>query len=813
MSRRAVLTTTLVFCFLLVGLLPTAAASPGTQAEDSARVRLVHAVADAPAADILIDGAMAASRLGYAGHTGYLLVAGGDHEIDVQIGGASVAQASFTVAPGQALTAVVAGTAAAPEVMTFQDDLSPLVLGNIRLNAVHLVTEPATIDVVLSDGSPVFQGLAYGQSSGGIDIPANLYPLAVVPAGDTVEQAIRPPADYALRAGMLYRLLVLGGTPDVLLLETPVNAAEDSVWVGAAHAIPDAPAVDLYLGDILVIPYLESGQMTPPLALPLGTYDLTARGAGADSSMVPIASASLDLSDAGLAGQARTVAAVSEAGALGFQVYEDDFSTLEAASARVVVHNAIAGATLNATLDDGTAVAEDLAFASTSPSVEFPAGVYSLTVETDGEGSATTEALAFNGGVLYSFLVTGTPEQPALISGQFPLNQQPDSAAAVAAEEPPATPVAAQPQATEEAPQTTPIAPPPTQAPPQATAPPAAAPTGGLIGLVYNLNPGANLHIRQYPSADARSLGLVTNGTVLSVLGRAGEPDFQQLVDLPPDEDLDPTRTWLWVEYNTPEGGTITGWAIAQYIQVTEDGERVRLAELDPLPSDAPGSASAGVAAPTTAPVQAEFYAVVFNLNPGVNLHIRRMPDITAESLALVPAGTVLEPLSILEDYSWTFVRYLPEGGGSITGWTATPYLQFVFRGQTYLPTQERIDELLMRSLLTIGDPNQRGEVAAGTTVENPTPSGQAQFRNQLIATVILDPGANLHLRRTPDAASASLALIPSGATMLVYGKTSDGEWLQVNYDNTEGWVASAYVDLRYNDRRVDIEDVPDVQP
>jgi hypothetical protein len=47
---------------------------------------------------------------------------------------------------------------------------------------------------------------------------------------------------------------------------------------------------------------------------------------------------------------------------------------------------------------------------------------------------------------------------------------------------------------------------------------------------------------------------------------------------------------------------------IAQYVRVTEDGKNVRLADLDPLPSNVPGEAT-GVSTtqPTAPPSTAEF--------------------------------------------------------------------------------------------------------------------------------------------------------------------------------------------------------------
>ena len=147
-----------------------------------------------------------------------------------------------------------------------------------------------------------------------------------------------------------------------------------------------------------------------------------------------------------------------------------------------------------------------------------------------------------------------------------------------------------------------------------------------------------------------------------------------------------------------------------------------------------------------------------------------------------------------------------------VSGWVSTQFLQFVFRGNTYLPTADRIEELMLRSLLRIVDGTERGSISDDVTIQSTAAADLAQFRNQIIATTVLDPGANLHLRRTPDAASQSLALIPDGATLVVNGRTADGGWLQVEYDNTTGWVAGGFVELRLNNRRVTLDDVPAIQ-
>ncbi len=939
MSHRVLFTVALLITVILAGLAPVAAA-PLTQEAQGALTRLVHGIPEAPAVDVLIDGQPAAVQLGFTQATDHLRLAPGDHAVTVRAAGATLVETTLTVTPGQAMTVAIVGTAAAPEIQVFEDDLSPLVTGNVRVNAVHAAPGVGDIDVVLPDGSPVLQALTYGSSSGGIDIPANSYPLAIVPTGQTVEQALIPPADYPLRAGNLYRFMVVGG-PTLILLESPVLPGGDSVAVRVAHAIEGAPAVDVLFNDVLLIPALKAGEITRHVALPLGPYTVTVRTAG-EQNVAAIASLSLDLSSLDLAGQGRTIVVLDKGDTLSLEAYPDPVETLDPATSRVSVINAVPGATLNGSLTETEfTVPENTVFTT-----EVPAGAYSLILAADGGSALSVDAL-YNGGTLYSVLVTGTAQAPFVLFASAPLNFQPGSAIGLPAEAVAEQPEPAEPAAeevvepTEEVaeaaavPTATPL-PAPTEPPAPAAAPlpVATAPTEGTIGLVYNLNPGANLQLREYPRADARSLGLVTGGTVLSVLGRAGEPDFPAVPELAPGQDLNPQETWLLVEFTTVDGGTVTAWASAQFVQVTEGGKPVRLADLDPQSSDVPGTVSgAAAAAPTTAPVNAEFFAVVYNLNPDARLNIRRTPDVVAEVLAAVPAGTVLEPTGILEDLSWVFVTYRPEGGGEITGWASAEYVQFMFRGRTYLPTAERVAELIQRNLLTFVEPTLRGEVSAdvlptatpapsdltffglvynlnpnanlnlrrtpdtlaevlarlpaGTVIEpvailedfswtyvifrpegggeitgwvstefvqfffrgrlylptaeriteliqrnllrfaDPTLQGEisagasaagasgsdlSQFRNRYVGTAVLDPGANLHLRRTPDAASESLALIPSGATMIVFGRTTDAQWLQVEYDATTGWVASAYVSLTLNGRRVRLEDLPQIQ-
>ena len=83
-----------------------------------------------------------------------------------------------------------------------------------------------------------------------------------------------------------------------------------------------------------------------------------------------------------------------------------------------------------------------------------------------------------------------------------------------------------------------------------------------------------------------------------------------------------------------------------------------------------------------------------------------------------------------------------------------------------------------------------------------------------VVATVALDPGANLNLRRTPDVNAEVLAQIPSGTRVIVTERTSDGQWLNATYEGTSGWIAAqtdtaVFVTLSFNGAPYDINDVP----
>jgi uncharacterized protein YraI len=96
---------------------------------------------------------------------------------------------------------------------------------------------------------------------------------------------------------------------------------------------------------------------------------------------------------------------------------------------------------------------------------------------------------------------------------------------------------------------------------------------------------------------------------------------------------------------------------------------------------------------------------------------------------------------------------------------------------------------------------------------------------NAVIATVELDPGVSLQLRRFPETQAESLGLVPAGAQLEVLGyaeapneglvgQPTSPNWLYVRYRTenggaTIGWVSAQYVSLSQLGRPVELASLP----
>jgi hypothetical protein len=352
----------------------------------------------------------------------------------------------------------------------------------------------------------------------------------------------------------------------------------------------------------------------------------------------------------------------------------------------------------------------------------------------------------------------------------------------------------------------------------------------GIVGVV-NVNEGVNLKIREYPRTDARTLALVPKDSTLNVLGVRGPITTGTPTVSTVTPTSGPTATlssagvtvdaiWLYVTWTVPTGGTVTGWVNAQFVDLTRNGKPVRdvkdILAFKEIAATTPGEVNSAAVTPIA---QTSQVIGTVTVDQGRNLQLRRTPDVQGESLALLPSGAQVIVLQQLETNAqgtpialnanttitpvptgtnvilWLFVRYQTDTGG-VDGWVNAQFLTLMKNGRKAdLNTEVPFAKDITRGFLE----------GNATAVKPPTPPG-------IIATVNkVNQGANLQLRRNPDATSESLGLIPSGTELQVEGRNADGNWIKVKYNDLEGWVNSQFVTLTKNGRPYKVVDVTNI--
>ncbi|MDZ4770647.1 MAG: DUF4397 domain-containing protein [Chloroflexota bacterium] len=806
--NRAVITA------IALALWVTALVSASAQTSETALLRFIHVVMDASPIDVYIDGELAITALAYGDASSYIDAPSGSHTILAAASGSTDVLWQQTIdAPSGAALTFVASSSTPLEFTRFAEDLNPIGLGKARFTAIHAVPGTPVVDVILADGRPVVPGLQYNQSYGTLDLPALSYELAVVPTGAGAADAIVATAPYALNNGASYILLLYGtaDAPQVKLLEAATrSAAPDSAGLRVAHLVAGGTAIELFLDDTLIVPSLNFGDSSLFASLPAGTYNASARIIGIDSlfaetEVIIEPNAAITLYVATVNGEARIL------------IMNEELDALDETTAIVSIVN-IAGdnVTLSATSDDGAALVTDMAMTGSTFNA-LPASTRTITITTTQADASVTDTLASTlyGGTLYSnIVIPGADSATQLVTLRPAALQQSIASAPIdgtAALLPTPTPVPT--EAAIAAVTATPA--PAAEIRPEAT--PAATTNSPTARILLNAN--ANLHLRLYPSVDAFSLGLAPASAVLVVQGRAGEPALTPGTEPDPDaepfldpvdelldgEDLDPATTWLFVSYATPDGGTINAWVNALYLAVSDPRGRVqRLADLPTVPSNRAGTSLDTAIAPPTA-ADRTIFATTGNVAAGTRVHIRRLPDITAESLALVPGDTRVVFIGLTEARDWYYVRF-EDANGTATGWVSALYVTAFDRLDQSVDLA-RIEELGELVILT-------GEERGGVVLSAPPTAGaDPSLRDRIVGEVInLNVGANLHLRRFDNNSAESLALLPGGTSFIVEGQNFEGLWLLATYEGQTGWVFAQYVSLTRNGQEFDLLDVPVIE-
>jgi hypothetical protein len=176
----------------------------------TARVMAVHASPDAPAVDLLVDGAVAGTGLAFPNNTGYLSVPAGTRNLKVNVAGTTttVIDANLPVTGGANYTVFASDVVASIGAVVLTDDLTAPASGKAHVRFVHLSPDAPAVDVAVQGGPVLFPNHAFKQFTPFTPVDAGTYNLEVRVAGTTT--VALPLNGITLQAGKIYTVFAKG---------------------------------------------------------------------------------------------------------------------------------------------------------------------------------------------------------------------------------------------------------------------------------------------------------------------------------------------------------------------------------------------------------------------------------------------------------------------------------------------------------------------------------------------------------------------------------------------------------------------------
>jgi hypothetical protein len=234
-------------------------------AANEARVRVVHASPDAPAVDVLVNGAKAFTNAPFKGITGYAPLAAGSYKVQVVPTGATtpvVIDATLDLKANTDYTVVAMGKLANIGPVVLVDNNAAPAAGKAHVRIVHASPDAPAVDIALKGGAVLFKNLAFKAASEYLPVDAGTYDLEVRAAGTTT--VALPLPGIKLEAGKIYTFFAMGllsGAPAL----TVVPQADAPI--AAATALPKAGEPFTFTSTILMALVAGMAAMVAGLAL------------------------------------------------------------------------------------------------------------------------------------------------------------------------------------------------------------------------------------------------------------------------------------------------------------------------------------------------------------------------------------------------------------------------------------------------------------------------------------------------------------------------------------------------------------------
>ncbi len=331
---------------------------PGPEPVEKTKFQVLHASADAPAVNVLVDGTELLGGVDYKVGSGRVEVDAGTYSVQVDgilpndaiatvIGPVDLALDADTVYSIVAVGNVADGTLE-PVVLSQPD--TAVAAGNARAFVLHASPIAPRVDVYvttpgadLSAEAPLGT-FSYKETLGPVEVPAGDYQIRVTPEGNPTAVVYDAgtltlnDGDDLLLSAVTDPLRTSVSSPISLVALTGSGSAEftdvaTTAGLRVVHASPDAPNVDIIVNDALtLVSDLPFPTATGFATVAPDTYNVKVTAAGNSSAVVIDADLTLD------AGTIYDVIAVGPLATIEALVAADDFRPVATEAKVRIVH-------------------------------------------------------------------------------------------------------------------------------------------------------------------------------------------------------------------------------------------------------------------------------------------------------------------------------------------------------------------------------------------------------------------------------------------------------------------------------------------
>jgi len=419
------LVVALLIGFAALAVLPGAGRAQDRTDED-ASIRFVHASPDAPAVDVIVDGAPVAENVAFSSASEFLPFSAGEHQVQIVPTGSGAESAvldeTVDLDGGGAYIFAAAGLLNEIEAKTYEVDLDDLDENQSRVRLVHLSPDTDNVDLYVTGGDEWFDDVDFPNASDYKDVDAGSYDLEVR-AHDSETVALTL-SGFEVQPGRALDVLVLGQSSDnsltALTLETRASPAcgavigdgtDDDACVRVIHTSIGAPAVDVYVNDSLVIENLAFGSATDFAPLPSGddrNIKIVPTGSPLDAAVVDT---NVDLD----AGQAYDLIAFNRVDDIDVKAVEANLDPVPVGQARLrVLHEAPDSPDVDVVITDGPALFEGVGTGDETDYTIVDAGTYDLQLKDGDDVVARIQELQLDENMSYDIVVIGSADDNTL---------------------------------------------------------------------------------------------------------------------------------------------------------------------------------------------------------------------------------------------------------------------------------------------------------------------------------------------------------------------------------------------------------------